>query len=104
MWNVQDVGCSGCGMFGMFTMRDVGYVGCWRWGMFGMWNVRDAGCSGCGMFRTWDVRDVRDVGCLPGCRVLTYKMPFGKEIMSMLYQTFKYSNMNIPKRSTKTAK
>ena len=75
--------------------------------MFGMWNVWDAGCSGCEMFRTWDVRDVRDVrdvGCLPGCRVLIYKMPFAKEIVSMLYQTFKYSNMNIPKRSTKTAK
>ena len=30
-------------------MWDVGDVGCWRCGMFGMWDVRDVGCSGCGM-------------------------------------------------------
>ena len=29
------------------------------------------GCSGCGVFRMWDVR----CGCLPGCGILTYKMP-----------------------------
>ena len=39
MWDVPDVGCSGCGMFGM-------------------WDVRDVGCSECGMFGMWDVRDV----------------------------------------------
>ena len=38
MWNVGDVGCLGCGMFGMWNVRD---VGC---GMFavmfaGMWDV-----------------------------------------------------------------
>ena len=85
-------------------MRDVHDVGCWGCGMLEMGDVWDVECSGCGMFGMWDVRDVRDVGCLPGCRVLIYKMPFAKEIVSMLYQTFKYSNMNIPKRSTKTAK
>ena len=46
MWNVLDVGCSGCG-----------YSGC---EMFGMWDVRDVECSGCGMFGMWDVRNV---GC-----------------------------------------
>ena len=93
--------CSGCGMFRMRDVWDVHDVGCWGCGMLEMGDVWDVECSGCGMFGMWDVQDV---GCLPGCRVLTYKMPFGKEIMSMLYQTFKYSNMNIPKRSTKTAK
>ena len=39
MWDVWEVGCSGCGMFGR-------------------WDVREVGCSGCGM---WDV--CRDVGC-----------------------------------------
>ena len=34
--NVRDVGCLGCGMFGML---DVGDVGCWECGMFGMWDV-----------------------------------------------------------------
>ena len=52
MWDVGDVGCSGCGMFGMWDVRD---VGCWGCGMFGMWDVRDVGCAGCGMFRMWDV-------------------------------------------------
>ena len=34
------------------------------------------GCLGCEMFGMWDVLwDVRDVGCLPGCGMLTYKMP-----------------------------
>ena len=47
------MGCSGCGMFGMWDVRDVGCSGC---GMFGMWNVPDVGCSGCGMFAgMWDV-------------------------------------------------
>ena len=37
MWNVLDVGCSGCEMFEM-------------------WDVRDVGCSGCGMLAgMWDV-------------------------------------------------
>ena len=40
-------------------MWDVGDVGCWGCGMFGMWDVRDVGCLGCGMFGMWDVRDVR---------------------------------------------
>ena len=47
MWDVRDVGCSGCGMLGMWDVRDVGCSGC---GMFGMWDV------GCGMFAgMWDV-------------------------------------------------
>ena len=34
MRDVRDVGCSGCGMFGMWDVRDVGF------GMFaGMWDV-----------------------------------------------------------------
>ena len=36
MWDVRDVGCSGCGVFGMWDVRDVGCLGC---GMFGMWDV-----------------------------------------------------------------
>ena len=47
MWDVRDVGYSGCGMFGMWYVRDVGCAGC---EMLGMWDVRDAGCSGCGMW------------------------------------------------------
>ena len=76
MWDVEDVGCSGCGKLEMW---DVGDVGC---GMFGMWDVWDVGCLGCGMFGMWDVRDVGcsgcgmwDVGCLLGCGMLIYKMP-----------------------------
>ena len=38
-WKVGDVGCSGCGMFGMWDVGGVGRSGC---GMFGMWDV---GCS-----------------------------------------------------------
>ena len=45
MWDVRDMGCSGCGMLGM-------------------WDVRDVRCSGCGM---WDVE------CLLGCGMLIYK-------------------------------
>ena len=36
MWDVRDVPCSGCGMFGMWDARD---VGCWGRVMFGMWVV-----------------------------------------------------------------
>ena len=71
MWDVGDVGCSRCGMFGIWDVQDVRCSGC---GMCGMWDVRDAGCSGCGMFGMWDV--CRDVGCLPGCRMLIYKCLF----------------------------
>ena len=36
MWNVRDVGCSGCGIFEVWDVRD---VGC------GMWDAcRDVGC------------------------------------------------------------
>ena len=49
MWDVGNVGCSGCGMFGG--------------GMFGMWDVRDVGCLGCGLIGMWDVRDVGCLGC-----------------------------------------
>ena len=41
MWDVQDVGCWGCGMFKMWDVRDV--------------DVQDVGCPGCGMFGKWDV-------------------------------------------------
>ena len=63
MWDVRDVGCSGCGMFRMWDVRDVrdvGDVGCAGCGMFGMWDVGDVGCWGCGMLGMWDVWDV---GC-----------------------------------------
>ena len=40
-------------MFKMWDVRDVGCSGCW---MLGMWDVRDVGCLGCGMFAgMWDV-------------------------------------------------
>ena len=52
MWDVGDVGCSGDGD-----------VGCSRCGMFGMWDVWDVGCSGYGTFRIWDVWDVGCSGC-----------------------------------------
>ena len=52
MWDVGDVECSGCRMFGRCDVRG---VGCLRGGMFGMWDVRDGGCG------MWDV--CRDVGC-----------------------------------------
>ena len=42
----------------MFRMRDVQDVRCSGYGMFGMWDVSHVECSGCGM---WDV--CRDVGC-----------------------------------------
>ena len=47
MWDVWDVGCSGCGMF---VMRDAGNVGCLR-------------C------------EILDVGCLLGCGMVVYQMP-----------------------------
>ena len=50
MWDIGDVGCWGCGTFGMFKMWDVGNVECSGCGMFGMWYV------GCGMFT--GLRDV----------------------------------------------
>ena len=52
MGDVRKVGCSGCGMSGMWDDGDVGGSGC---GMFGMWGVWDVGCG------MWDV--CRDVGC-----------------------------------------
>ena len=54
MWDVEDVGYSGCSGC---NVRD---VGCSGWEMFGMWDVRDVGCRGSGMFGMWDVQDV---GC-----------------------------------------
>ena len=52
----------------MLEIWDVGDVGCSRCRMFGMWDVRDVGCSGCGMFGMWDV------GRLLGRGILIYKM------------------------------
>ena len=80
MWNVRDVGCSGCGMLGMW---DVGDVGCWGCGMFGMWDVRDVGCSGCGMFRMWDV-DLQNAGFI--CKRLKQYEPICSE-----YICFKFT-------------
>ena len=36
MWDVGDVGCLGCGMFGMWYVED---VGCEMWDVY-----RDVGC------------------------------------------------------------
>ena len=53
IWDVWDVGCSGCGMFEIW---DVGDVGCSECGMFGMWDVE------CRMFAgMWDV-DFQNTG------------------------------------------
>ena len=57
MWDVwdvvcQDVGCLGCGMFGMWYFRDTRCLVC---GMFEMWDVQDVAC--------WGLWDVRGVGC-----------------------------------------
>ena len=42
MWDVRDVVCFGCRIFGMWDVQDVGYSGC---GMFGMWDLcSDVGC------------------------------------------------------------
>lgn len=44
------MGCSGCGIFGMWDVCDVtclGYV------MFGIRNVQNVGCLEFGMFRIW---------------------------------------------------
>ena len=47
------MGCTGCGMLGMWDVRD---VGCWGCEMLGMWDVPDVRCLGCGMFAgIWDV-------------------------------------------------
>ena len=67
MWDVEDLKCWGCGMFGMWDVLD---VGCWGCKMLGMWNVRNLGCLGCGMFGMWDV----------GCGMLIYKMPYERNI------------------------
>ena len=40
------------GMLGMWDVWDVGYSGC------KMWDVQDVGCSGCGIFTMWNVWDV----------------------------------------------
>ena len=50
MWDVQDVGCLGCGD-----------VESWGYGMFEIWDVWDVGCG--------------VVEFLQGCRMLIYKMP-----------------------------
>ena len=69
MWDVQDVLCSRCGMFGMWDVRNVGCSGYEMFGMCRMWDVQDVGCSRCAIFGMWDV------GCLLGCGMLIYKMP-----------------------------
>lgn len=44
MWDAQDVGYSGCGIFGMLGMCDVQDVGCLESEMFGMWDVGVVAC------------------------------------------------------------
>ena len=51
-WDVWEVGCSGCGMFGMCDVQD---VECSGGGMFGRGDVQEVGCSGCGMYGRWDM-------------------------------------------------
>ena len=80
MWDVGDIGCLGCRMFGMWDFWDVGCLGC---GTSEMWDVRDVECWGCGMFGVWHV------GCgmwnvLPGCGILIYKMMFTRHVTSHL--------------------
>ena len=41
MWDVRDVG-----MLGIWNVGDLGCSGC---GMLGIWDVRNVGCSRCGM-------------------------------------------------------
>ena len=77
MWDVEDMGCSGCGMLGMLGMWDVGNVGCSGCGMFGMWNVGDVGCSGCGMFTAIPDVDLQNAN---------FKTLFHKS----LFKTFKF--------------
>ena len=60
MWDVGDMKCLGCWMFGVWDVPD---VGCSGYGMLGMCDVRDVGCSGCGMFGMWDNWDVGCSGC-----------------------------------------
>ena len=67
MWDVRDVGCSGCGMFGC--------------GMSRMWDVRDFGCLVCGMFSgIWDV-DLQNAGQL--FHELVKEMILGSRIEEM---------------------
>ena len=68
MWDVGNMGCSGCGIFRVWDVRgvrDVGCsdVGCLGCGTFGMWDVRDKECSGCGMLEMWEFGDVGLWGC-----------------------------------------
>ena len=54
MWDILDLECLECEIFGMWSVWDV--------------DVRDMGCLfcgiwGCGMFRIWDVQDVKCLGC-----------------------------------------
>ena len=49
--------------FRMWDLQDVGFLGR---GMFAIWDVQDVGCLECGMW---------DMGCLPGCGMLIYEMP-----------------------------
>ena len=65
MWDVPDVGCSGCSMLGIWDtqdggVRNVGYLDC-RYsggGMFRIWDVWNAGCLQWVMFSICDGWDV----------------------------------------------
>ena len=48
MWDVQDMRCSGCGMFEMQDVLDVTFLEC---KMLWVRDVLDARSSGCGMFK-----------------------------------------------------
>ena len=101
MWDIPDVGCSGCGMFGMWDVRDVGCSGC---GMCRMWDVQDVGCAGCGTFGMWDVRDVGcsrcgmfgmwDVGCFAGMwDVNLQNAQIAQYLISRGSQTMKFGHL-----------
>ena len=47
MWNIWDVGCSGCGMLGVWEIREALSSRCV---MFTMWDFLDGGSLGLGTF------------------------------------------------------
>ena len=72
MWDVWNVGCLRCGMFGVWDVRDVGCSGC---GMLGMWDIGGVGYSVCGIW---------NVGSLPGCGILIHKSSYFVKVQCFL--------------------
>ena len=67
MWDVRDVGYSGCGMLSMENVENMGF---WGYGMLELWDDGDVGYSGCAVLWIWNVWAV---GCL-GCGMLEMSM------------------------------